>query len=334
MMSSPYFFSLDSIKPQNFAGGSVTHVTKDEMPGLVNLSFSALKLKENAHQEPLWHPNANKIGCCLQGDALISIRSPAGNDVFTVAAGDVFFIPQGYVHHIANNGKNELIIAFACNHAKPQEMLLSKAVYSLNDTVFSSTFNTNPDFFKGIKKNGDQDLIKTLPSTKGPVGFISSRYKFNIASSSKPIQTKGGYLQLAIKSNLPILDGLGILGFGLNPHGIVEPHWHTNAGELVYIVKGKTRITVLSPDGKVDVLNVNAGEGAFAPASFFHNIENVGTENVEVVAFFSHADPDYIGIGEAIGSYSNDVLGSLFNVTPDYFETLKKPGGPLVIVPV
>ena len=71
---------------------------------------------------------------------------------------------------------------------------------------------------------------------KKPVNFISSRFKFNIAASSKVINDKGGYLQLGTKSNLPVLDGLGILGFGMNPKGSVEPHWHTNAGELVYIV--------------------------------------------------------------------------------------------------
>jgi oxalate decarboxylase len=163
---------------------------------------------------------------------------------------------------------------------------------------------------------------------------IPSRYKFDIEESEKAILTKGGYVQLGTKINLPVLEGLGILGFGLNPKGIVEPHWHTNAGELVYIVKGKTRITVLSPDGHVDDLEVNAGQGAFAPASHFHNIENVGSDDVEVIAFFSNSDPDYIGIGEVIGSYSNDLLASVFNTKPDYFDTFKKPTGPLVIVPV
>lgn len=50
------------------------------------------------------------------------------------------------------------------------------------------------------------------------------------------------------------------------------------------------------------------GERAFAPASYFHNIQNIGKGDVEVIAFFSHAEPDYVGIGEVIGSYSNEVL--------------------------
>ncbi len=88
--------------------------------------------------------------------------------------------------------------------------------------------------------------------------------------------------------------------------------------------KGKIRITVLAPDGKINVFEVNRGEGAFALASHFHNIENIGNEDVEVIAFFSNATPDYIGIGEVIGSYTNDELSSIFKVPPTYFNVFKK----------
>lgn len=334
-MGSKFFFSLDSIKPQcKDGGGTLTYVTSKQVPGFVNISFSALKLKSNGAQEPIWHPNAKKIGYCLQGKALISVRSPGGVEAFTVEEGDVFFIPEGHIHSIENISSEENIINFAFNNIDPQVMCLSKALGSLSDNVFTATFNTQSEFLEGLKKTKKSDLIKTLPSSKKISASISSRFKFNINSSSKPIQTKGGYLQLATKTNLPVLDGLGILRFGLNQKGNVEPHWHTNAGELVYIVKGQTRITVLDPNGKVEVLEVNGGEGAFAPASHFHNIENIGSEEVEVIAFFSHAEPDYIGIGEVVGTYSNEILAATFNVSPNYFDTLKKPQGPLVIVPV
>lgn len=332
-MASQFYFSLGALKPQNYSGGSLTPVTSKETPGLVNISMAMLKLNKRGSLEPIWHPNANKIGYCLQGNGLVSIRSPSGVEDFTIEEGDVFFIPQGFVHHIENIGEKENVIAFAFNHADPQTMCLSQAVHSLSESVFNATFNTT-GFLNELNKSHTQELIKVLPPLKKTPNFISCRYKFNIEESSKPILTKGGYLQLATKANLPVLEGLGILGFGLNQKGIVEPHWHTNAGELVYIVKGQTRITVLSPDGKVDVLDVKGGEGAFAPASYFHNIENVGKEDVEVIAFFSHAEPDYIGIGEVLGAYSNEVLASVFNVSPSYFDTLKKPSGPLVIVPI
>lgn len=334
-MTSKYFFNLGAIKPQrNDAGGSLTCVTAKETPGLINISLAVLKLNRRGSLEPIWHPNANKVGYCLQGNALVSIRGPNGLDDFTIEEGDVFFIPQGYVHHIENIGDKENVINFAFNHTEPQTMCLSNAIHSLSENVFNATFNTSPGFLKELNNTKNKELIKILPAMKKKPNFISCRFKFNIEESPKPILTKGGYLQLATKTNLPVLESLGILGFGLNPKGIVEPHWHTNAGELVYIVKGQTRITVLSPDGHIDVLNVNGGEGAFAPASYFHNIENIGKDDVEVIAFFSHAEPDYIGIGEVLGAYNNEVLTSVFNVPSNYFDSLKKPSGPLVIVPL
>jgi len=334
-MVSKYFFNLSSLKPQETnEGGSITYVTSKNVPGFVNISFVNLKLNKQGSLEPIWHPNANKIGYCTQGHVLVAMRTPSGVETFTVEEGEMFFIPKGYIHHIENMDKQESIISFALDSTNFETMHLTQAVYSISDAVFNSTFNTPSSFFDGLKKSKNNTLLKTLPQRKDTPGPIANRYKFNIEDSNKAILTKGGYVQLGTKSNLPVLDGLGILGFGLKPKGSVEPHWHTNAGELVYIVKGRTIITVLSPDGNVDSLEVNAGDGAFAPASHFHSIENVGSDDVEVIAFFSHADPDFIGIAEVVGSYSNDVLASVFNVNPNYFDTFKKPSGPLVIVPV
>lgn len=334
-MASKFFFSLNSIKPQkSYDSGSITTVTTDETPGLVEMSFSALRLQKNGSVEPTWHPNANKVGYCVQGSALVSIRTPTGVELFTINRGEVFFIPKGFIHHIVNTGNEETYIIFALNNTKPELMTLSNAMFSLSDDVFKETFNIPPELLNGLKKTRKHDLIQFVPPNKTVPTFISSRFKFNLIASTELILTKGGYVQAATKANLPVLDGLGILGFGLNPKSAVEPHWHTNAGELIFILKGKTQVTVLAPDGNVSVMDVNAGEGAFAAASHFHNIQNSGQEDVQVIAFFNNADPDYIGFGEVIGAYSNEILSSIFNVSPTYFDTLIKPKGPLVIVPV
>lgn len=334
-MGSMLFFSLNSIKPQrNYDGGSITNVTSDEVSGFENISLEVLKLNKGGSLEPIWHPNAHKIGYCLEGSAVVSIRTPSSIETFTIKEGDMFFIPEGDIYQIANSGERENKIIFAFSHSMPETMHLLNAVYTLSDSVFASTFNTPPSFFDGIKEAKKWDQISSSSLIKKPTQDSSSPFKFSIAESAKPITTKGGYLQIGTKVSLPTLKGLGILRFGLNPKGAVEPHWHTNAGELIYIVKGSTRITVLSPDNCVEVLEVREGEGAFAPASHFHNIENIGNDEVEVIAFFSHADPNYIGIGEVLGSYSNEALASIFHVAPNYFDSLTKPKQPLVIVPI
>lgn len=333
-LTSKFFFSLKTIDPrEKNSAGSLTDVTSREASGLVNISFANLTLKKSGFLKPIWHPNAHKVGYCIQGKCVITLRTPDKNEVFSVQKGEIFFIPQGFVHSIQNTGEIDCVINFALNHTIPETMSFTKAIFSLSEPVFKATFNSS-NFVDGLKKSKSEDFIATLSQVKSLPGTDTNSYKFNIEKSDKVLSTRGGYLQLGIKKSLPTLVGLGILGFGLKAGGVVEPHWHTNAGELVYIVKGKTRITILAPDGNVEVLEVNAGEGAFAPASHFHNIENIGQDEVEVIAFFSHAEPDYMGIGEVTGAFTNDELGSIFNVDPNYFNTLKKPQKPLVIVPI
>ena len=342
-MSQRLFFNLETIPSKKNQAGSLACVTAKEVPGFIDISFNQLKLNREGFQEPIWHPNAHKIGYCQQGNALISLRTPNGLDVFSLEPGDVFFIPKGSAHSILNLGEQENIINFALNSASPEVMYFSKALDSLSDDVFAVTFDTFPTFVNQLKKAQNSSEMMKMLSSQGHASFFdtsshksnpTSQFKFNLEASHPLLETRGGYLKSATKTNLSILEGLGILGFELTPKGIVEPHWHTNAGELVYIEKGRTRITVLSPDGNIEELEVNAGQGAFAAASHFHNIENIGDENVKVIAFFSNAQPDYMGFGEVLGSYSNEMLASIFGVSPGYFDKLKKPSGPLVILPL
>ena len=150
-------------------------------------------------------------------------------------------------------------------------------------------------------------------------------------ASNDYITTKGGYLKAATKPYLPIIEDLGIFSFGLNPRGIVEPHWHTNAGELIYVVKGNVRISVLSADGSHDVADVKAGGGGFAPANYFHSIENISGGDAEIIAFFNSATPDYIGIGQAVSTCTTEILASTFKLPVDSFKDFVAPKVPLII---
>lgn len=161
-------------------------MTSKEMPGLVNISFGYLSLNERGSLEPVWHPNANKIGYCLKGSSLVSMRTPSGVESFTIKQGEIFFIPQGYIHQIENIEGAENIIGFALNSSNPETMYLSKAVGSISDNVFNSTFNTQGQFVKELKRSESKELV-TLPQLKRTPNFIASRYKFDIEESSKVV---------------------------------------------------------------------------------------------------------------------------------------------------
>ena len=118
----------------------------------------------------------------------------------------------------------------------------------------------------------------------------------------------------------------------LNKGVVREPHWHPNAAELDYDIKGRARMIIFSPGGDVDTLEVEPNQIVFIPTAYFHYIENIGDEELRFAVFFSHEKPQDIGISGAFGSYSNEVLGAVFNVNPKIFESLPKYQEDILVV--
>ncbi|MGZ3732119.1 MAG: cupin domain-containing protein [Parachlamydiaceae bacterium] len=91
-------------------------------------------------------------------------------------------------------------------------------------------------------------------------------------------------------------------------------NWHPNAQELNYVIKGKVRITLVSPEERAETFELSPGDVSFLPKGYLHDIENIGQEDVPMAVFFSHASPS-----DSMGAYSPKILGAMFNQEPAYF---------------
>lgn len=337
-MPKTHFFNFNSFKPQkSYPGGSRASLTDVELPILdgLGISLAILKLAPGHRREPHWHPNAGELGYCIQGKALITVFSPGNqHDTFTVEAGEIFFVPKGYIHYVANTGDEELQVVIGFSHALPEDIDLSAAIHSMSDRVLGATFATNPSFFAGLKK-GEKDVFitgKGIPP-KPEFPSIPSRFKFDVNAINPQIESKGGSARIANSYTLPTLEDIAMFNLHLNVNGVREPHWHPNAHELNYVIRGKAFLRILSPGGHVDEAEIGPGEGSFIPASYFHHIENAGKEDLHMAVFFSNAMPNDIGISGALSAYSDEDLAAVFKVPVSYFANFKRIQKDVMVVP-
>ena len=72
-------------------------------------------LEPGAFREPHWHPNAHELTYCFKGYSLVTVFSNGNCNTFTIAQGEMLFVPSGYLHAIANIGGEcaEFVIAFS-----------------------------------------------------------------------------------------------------------------------------------------------------------------------------------------------------------------------------
>ncbi len=146
--------------------------------------------------------------------------------------------------------------------------------------VLNSIFGINsPGLFDQLDNKLSSDVVisaKSLNlsnSSSTSENDTSNPNTLNLGNTSPQIQTLGGTAALGSAPYFPILAGLSVFLINLNPSGIIEPHTHPNAGELNYVINGKVRFTVFSPNGKVETGEISKGQVFFVQSLiFFLNI--------------------------------------------------------------
>lgn len=133
-----------------------------------------------------------------------------------------------------------------------------------------------------------------------------------------------GYRVRATKSSFPSLQGMSFYKLVVQPRGVREPHWHANADELGYCLKGSLLISFYGNENLREKFVVSEGEAFFIPSGAFHSLENIGEGPVEIILQFSNEEPDDFEVSFVFGAFSNAVLGNTWDVPSQHFQDLKR----------
>jgi oxalate decarboxylase family bicupin protein len=63
-------------------------------------------------------------------------------------------------------------------------------------------------------------------------------------------------------------------------------HWHPNASEWSYFIRGRARITVFASNGTARTFDYQAGDIGIVPRNMAHYVENICDEPVEMLEVF------------------------------------------------
>lgn len=145
-------------------------------------------------------------------------------------------------------------------------------------------------------------------------------------------QTEGGWRITATKKNFSILQGMSLYKLQLKPMAVREPHWHANADELGYCIKGQLLVSLFGNYNNRQTFLVNPGETFFIPSGTLHDLENVGSETAELIVQFSHEEPEDFGISSMFGMFTDAVLGNTWDLPANTFANVKRSTKDVFIV--
>jgi oxalate decarboxylase len=98
--------------------------------------------------------------------------------------------------------------------------------------------------------------------------------------------TEGGSAKEATVKQLPISAGLAGVSMRFKPGGLRELHWHANAAEWAFVVKGRVRTTVIGPDGLSETNDFDPGDVWYFPRGHGHAVQNLTREEAHFILVF------------------------------------------------
>ena len=332
-----HHFRFSQQTPQNSSElGARILATKSNFPALQGMSLYKLTLNPQAVREPHWHANADELGYCTKGEVLVSLYGNGNErEVFLITEGQAFFIPSGALHSLENVGKGpaELILQFS--NEEPEDFSLSAVFSMFSNAVLGNTWGLPSSYFNALTRpNREAFIVK--PQSPTPIGDAAqyhSKYQYALETSSPLITNEGGTAQVARQDVWPILKNQALYLLDLTDKGMREPHWHPETAELGYVQAGKGRMSIFSPDGKIDTYEMESGDIYFIPRAYPHHIENLSTtDNLKILIFFDNPMPKDIGFTGSVKSNPDPVTAALFNAPPNFFEKLPRYFEDLFIV--
>lgn len=93
-----------------------------------------------------------------------------------------------------------------------------------------------------------------------------------------------------------------------------EPHWHPDANEWHYVLKGRTRAALFAPDKRVATAELAPGDCAYIPRNCGHSIENIGAEDAEIVGVLDSSSYQESSLSDWLAKAPRHLLANNFGI--------------------
>ena len=151
---------------------------------------------------------------------------------------------------------------------------------------------------------------------------MASKHLFHLKDLKPHVKKSGGSRVKLTAQQFPILEKLSISIVELEKLGVREPHWHPNANELLYCLKGKAWVTILTDHDGHEQMTMQPGECVFIPMGYLHCIENISDEKCTFLVLFSDENPTDLHLSSAFGAMSPHVTAATLSGKESQFKKL------------
>lgn len=127
-------------------------------------------------------------------------------------------------------------------------------------------------------------------------------------------------MRITDTTNFPISQRTAAAHVIINPHGLREMHWHPNADEWNFFIRGRARITIFASNGNARTFTYQPGDIGIVPKNNAHFVENIGDEPVEMLEVFRAPRFEDFSVEQWLAQTPATMVVEHMNLTGSYRE--------------
>jgi len=273
-------------------GGWARETTIRELPSSKELAGVNMRLGPGVYRELHWH-SESEWAYIIAGSARVSVLDLEGGCyIDDVKEGDLWFFPTGFPHGIqglGDEGVEFLLIFDDGNFSEDSTFLLTDYLARTPKSVLAKNFRVDQRIFDSLSEKEKYIFQGTLPGSlaEDRKAVIGSKKRFTHRMlAQKPMKFPGGEVRITDSENFPVSKTTAAAHVTIMPGGLREMHWHPNADEWSFFLKGHARVTIFAAAGNARTFNYVAGDVGIVPQNHAHYVENIGDEPVEMLEMF------------------------------------------------
>ncbi len=320
-------------------GGWAREVTQDDFAISESISGVNMRLAPGGIREMHWHQQAEWAYMVTGNCRITTIDDQGRPSIDDVAAGDLWYFPPGLPHSLQGLGPDgaEFLLAFDNGHASEfNTLLLTDWLAHTPPEVLALNFDVPADTFKNIplsnlwifegKEPGplddDRRAVGAVPGTEAVI--------FRMGAMTPAKSTRGGTVRIVDSGNFPISKTIAAALVTVEPGGLRELHWHPNADEWQYYIKGEARMTVFNTGPKAQTADFRAGDVGYVKKSLGHYIQNTGSTELQFLEIFKAERFSQVSLSQWLTRAPALMVAQHLNIDPTVIGRFPKDGPAVV----
>lgn len=334
--SSPLFWASFNLAPRRIQdGGWGRQVTQADFPISTEISGVNMRLSAGGIRELHWHQQA-EWAIMTYGNCRVTVLDAEGRPfVADVKEGDLWYFPAGLPHSLQGLGPDGAEFVLAFDNGASSEFNTLPATDWMAHTppeILAKNFGVPAEAFRNIPLQNrwifqgkvPGPLAQVEATVRSRAGAPEFPFVFSMSDLPPASATQGGQVRIADSRNFRVSKTMAAGLVTVKPGGLRTMHWHPNADEWQYYMKGTGRMTVFNAGPAANTANFRPGDIGYVKKGLGHYVENTGSTDLVFLALFRAERYEEVSFADWLAHTPPEMVSATFNLEPSVVAQFPK----------